>query len=126
MDAILIEMDRVGHLGGLRPNFNGNAQRVQLRHELRVKIGHGARCQRNCFRRAGAGFDQYLVFYKIKQDFKSFRAVGDGRSGEASRGQVERHFPPMVHLGAERQPNLAHDLGAHVQGIARGLPLGQG
>src|SRR5262249_12938552 len=52
-------------------------------------------------------------------------AVRHGRGGEPARGDIERDVPPVVLHRRQREPRLADDLGPHVQGRVRVLPLGE-
>ena len=59
---------------------------------------------------------------KIKLDLKYAAFIRNGGSSQPETVDVQRHFPPMIDLRTQGQPNFAHNLGPHVQGGVRVLP----
>ena len=53
---------------------------------------------------------------------KFSRSIRDDGGRQTACGDVERHVPAVIEPGVSFKPNLAHDLGPKVQGIARRLP----
>src|SRR5579872_1819886 len=53
---------------------------------------------------------------EIEPQLEGAIAIGHTRGGEAARGDVERHVPPMIDERGEAQANLADDLRPHVEG----------
>ena len=63
---------------------------------------------------------------KSKSISKVQAAIRHRRGGQAARGHVERHVPPMIDRRGEREPDLADDLRPHVQCGAGLLPVSIG
>ena len=128
MDVILVEADRVGDLDRHRPDPHLQAERAQPGHDLGVEIGDRTGPQWQRLAPAVAGVDAQRVVDEIEIDLEGQAAIRHRRGGQPAAGHIERHMPPMVDRGRQREADLADDLGPQMQGGAGVLPLriGQG
>jgi hypothetical protein len=123
---VLIEANGIRYFDGHRPDFYIEPQGAQHFHELAIKSGDRAMVKRDGASGAAAGSDIEAVVDEVETDFKISAGAGNRGGGEASRGNVERDFPPVVDQGALRQANFSDDLRPHMQGGAGVFPLREG
>jgi hypothetical protein len=123
LDLVLLERDGLGHLDRAWPDPDVDAAVSQPRHQLPVEGGHGSgsKVHDECLR-PSVGHDEAMVD-EVEGDLKGAVSVRDRWRREAPGGDLERDVPPVVHRRRERQADLADDLGPHVQGGDRRLPL---
>src|SRR6185437_11700612 len=60
---------------------------------------------------------------KVEVDGKSKYSIGNGRSGKAAGVDIESATPPVIYIWRKFQPNLAHNLGPHMERAASILPI---
>ncbi len=59
---------------------------------------------------------------EVKIDFKGAALIRNGRRGQPTLRDIERHMPPVVHMWTQLHSDLPNDLRPHVKGIQRLLP----
>ena len=124
MHAVLVEANRIRNLHRHIPNLYVDSERLEQSEKLRMEIGHRARLEANAFRFAAGRGDVERVIDEVELNFKDALAVRNRRRRQAPGTDVERDLPPMIDARGQRQADLAHDLGPHVQRRVRIRPGG--
>src|SRR5579862_1669972 len=62
---------------------------------------------------------------EVELNLEDFVAMGNSRGGQASRVDVQSHFPPVVDARSEGEADFADDLRPHVKGCVGVLPGGE-
>jgi hypothetical protein len=125
MLRILVEPDWIRNLDRHGPDLRRNLQRRESRHELAVEIGDASWRELNGSRLTAAGDDPEYVIDEIELDLENPQAARDRRSRKAAGAHVERDFPPVIQMRAEREAQFTHHLRPHVQRRARVAPFGE-
>ena len=112
------ERDRRVHL--VRPDVEDDvdAQLAECLHGLGVELGDRPRRQPDEPLLACAAAQPQVVGDEVELEVEGPAAVGDRPGGETTGADVQGHLPPVVEERALREPDLPHDLGPHVQGVA--------
>src|ERR1700744_3348511 len=110
MDLILVEGNRIGDLYRHSPDLYFNSRGPKRLHEFAIKLGNRSGRKGKGLHRAITHFEHELMPYEVQQDFERFRPVWNPRSGQASRVNVERDIPPMIHKRGQTQAHFANDL----------------
>jgi len=118
------EANGAGNFDGHVPDFYMDAEGMERVHEFIEESGDGARDEAEGAGFAEAGLNFQSMADEIEVDFEDAFVVGHGGGGEAACGDVEGGAPPVIHVGAEREANLADDLHPHVQGGVGVFPFG--
>src|SRR6267143_6607155 len=63
--------------------------------------------------------------YEVKPEFECSFAIGDTRCRQTASGYVQRDIPPVVYERCQTQPDLANDLGPHMERCVRVFPRTQ-
>src|SRR5579862_8825973 len=122
---IAVETNWIWNFDGHGPDFLSDSKAREKVHELFVEAGDTAGNESHLFRFAAARRDGEHVIDEIKFDLEDSERVGNRRSVEAARADVQRDFPPMIGERAQREADLTDDLRPHVEGVARGAPFGE-
>src|SRR5580704_4620335 len=78
------EAHRVRHFDRHRPDFYRDSQRLQGRHEFRIKIGNRLRSQGQSLRRTPTRLDDQLVIDEVELNLEDSVPVRDCRRSEPS------------------------------------------
>src|ERR1700682_2810294 len=113
MVLVAFEWNRIGHLVRRGIDLHVDIELGKRRKNALIEIGDRARLQRYRFHRPVAGLDQEPMVDEVEIDLKYARVIPDRRSGEPSRGKVERNGPGVIAPGRLDQPYLADDLRPH-------------
>jgi hypothetical protein len=106
------------HFAGQGVDSDLDAQRMQTVHELPVKCGHRTGDERQRLSGSLAGTHEEVMFEEVKRHVKGAAAIGNGRGGQPTRGDVQGDMPPVVEERREFQADFAHDLRPQVQRLA--------
>lgn len=115
---VTLERRTVLDLHRRRPEIDPHLERVQPRDDLLVEARDALRLERDLTQTAHRGRDAHAVIDEIEVELQATAAIGHERGGEPARAHVERHVPPVVARGREREPDLADDLREAVQRLA--------
>ena len=114
MDGVLIEPNRIRNFHRHGPNLYFDSQRFQSRHKFAVEAHHTPRGKVEQFGLAPAGLNPQHMLDEVKFHLKNPPTTGNHGGRQAASAHIEGNFPPVVHMGAQRQPNFANDLRPHV------------
>src|SRR5260221_869737 len=115
MDVSLVEGNGSLDLDRHRPELHRDAERSELRHHLAMEFRDRARLQSEAGGPAVAADDDETMVDEIEIDLEIPRAVWHRRGGEAARGDIERHLPPMIDQRCLRQADLPDHLRPQMQ-----------
>src|SRR5215469_2871940 len=123
MLRITIERDGINNLDRQVPDLRVDPEQGQRGEKLDREIRDTARREHNGFRLASARGESQDVREKVELNLENSPGVGNCGGGQSTRADVERNFPPVIHMWTQRQAQLADELRPHMQRVARRSPF---
>jgi hypothetical protein len=116
--VVVGKRDRRFDLVRCRPDGCRDAQLVQRGHQLGIEDGDRLGVERHRADPAVTVPNMDLVVDEVELDVEAAGTVRNRGGGQPTWADVQRHLPPMVQQRGMGEPDLAHDLGPHVQCVA--------
>src|SRR5205085_11389845 len=119
-----VEGNALGHFVRLAVDLHRQPELIEERHHPAIEARDRLRLEAQRARSSIARGDAQLLFDEIEVDLKSARAMRYRRSGEATRGDVERDMPLMIDPRRLHEAYFAYDLQPQAQCFKCIFPVG--